>query len=393
MAALCSIQQQLLADRPIHGVLEHFCKSTCDVLSASSALIGATSDRPDVLEVMASHHRGEAFAAAVPWANAFDGDDGMLAVDPVLFDALHHHRRVILDAWAPPFGPAGHEVSALHPSADDEVSAPILAVPLAIGGATFGLLIVVRHPSRASFTLDDADVANSFAVDAMTAIDTERTRRRRCELATQQDRARIGRDVHDVVIQRLYAAALRLDALATTVPSAPVSTDMRATVADIDAAIGELRSTIHDLRSPTSSTSAAHRIDIVIRTQSSALGFTPTVVGLMDVDDVSSECADQLVPTLTEALSNVARHSGATAVRVEFEVGSSVLTMRVIDNGTGVGAMGVHGSGHGLRNMADRARGLGGTCELRANASHDAAPTRPGASLVWSVPRPHARFA
>jgi signal transduction histidine kinase len=363
------------------------------VLSASSALIGATSDRLDVLEVMATHHRGEAFAAAVPWATAFDGDDSTLAVDPVLFDALDHHRRVILDAWAPASGPAGDEVSAPHASADDEVFAPVLAVPLAIGGATFGLLIAVRHPSRLPFTLEDADVASSFAEDAMTAIDAERTRRRRCELDTQQDRARIGRDIHDIVIQRLYAAALRLETLAATVPSSPASSDIRATMADIDGAIGELRSTIHDLRSPTASASAADRIDTVIRTQSSALGFIPTVVGLMDVDDVSSECVDQLIPTLTEALANVARHSGATAVRIEFDIGPSVLTMRVMDNGIGVGAVGVDGVGHGLGNMADRARGLGGTCELRANASQDADPARRGGSLIWSVPRRRARLA
>jgi PAS domain S-box-containing protein len=193
-----------------------------------------------------------------------------------------------------------------------------------------------------------------------------------------EDHERIARDLHDTVIQRLFASGLTLQAVATRLPD-----DVRSRLLDIiddhDRIIREIRTAIFGLTATRAVTGEVRAAVLeVVDEAARPLGFRPSVRldGVLDgaVDD---EVANHLVAVLREALSNTARHSHATRVDVDVRHDAGVLTLVVSDNGVGIGHGGPAGSG--LRNMNERAVGLGGVCSVT--------PAVTGGTVVtWTVP-------
>ena len=216
-------------------------------------------------------------------------------------------------------------------------------------------------------------------------------------MAVADDRERIARDLHDTVIQRLFASGLGLQAVASRMdPETAVRLD--AIVDDLDATIREIRTAIFSLQA-TGSVDKGLRMRIldVIGEAAQNLGYEPRLVLDGAIDTVDEEVVANLLPTLREALTNVARHAGATVVEVSVAVGDELLSLTVSDDGSGIGAE--SGSGHGLENMASRAAALGGRFQIEArdgggtrlewvarlDGSPSAADLRPG-----EVPTPQA---
>jgi PAS domain S-box-containing protein len=202
----------------------------------------------------------------------------------------------------------------------------------------------------------------------------------RKELATLADRERIARDLHDLVIQRVFATGMAVQATTHMLSDNPDVVARLANIVDeLDATIADIRSTIFDLehhRAPADSV-RAHVIDLV-DDMSPALGHDPVVHFDGPVDTtVSGDVAEHALAVVREALSNIARHASATATRVEVVVGDA-LTIRVVDNGIGVGTP---ARSSGLRNMERRAEQLGGDWDIHS-------PQGGGTELVWSVPLP-----
>lgn len=199
-------------------------------------------------------------------------------------------------------------------------------------------------------------------------------------LALVEDRERIARDLHDTVIQRLFAVGLSLQgALLRTTDSDLVDRLERA-IDEIDITIRDIRTAIFALHSRR--TSRAGPRDAVLETiqeAARALGFEPHVQfdGLVD-SVMPDEVRTELIPTLREALSNVAKHAHATRVDVELVVDSEV-RLRVADDGIGVPER-PDGAGSGLGNIADRATLLGGSCTVRRGPDG-------GTVVEWCVPR------
>jgi signal transduction histidine kinase len=193
------------------------------------------------------------------------------------------------------------------------------------------------------------------------------------------DRERIARDLHDLVIQRVFGAGMRLSSLVAAVPEA-MAEKLREVVAELDAVISDIRTTIFDLQSPM----AVHRglrsgVLALANDATERLGFQTRVQFDGAVDTVvDRERGDQLLAVLREALSNVIRHARATWVEVEIGAGAD-LVLRVSDDGTGPGDDMAHRTGKGLPNMTARAKGLGGTCTVGSR--------RPRGTMVeWRVP-------
>ncbi len=199
------------------------------------------------------------------------------------------------------------------------------------------------------------------------------------ELALADDRERIARDLHDTVIQRLFAVGLSLQ-------GALARSEDEATKARIEVAIDEIDATIRDIRTAIFSLHTRRmpfggvREDVlnVTREAARALGFEPQVVfdGLVD-SAISDEVREHLVPTVREALSNTARHSRATRVSVTVRVNTDHVLLRVDDNGIGVPDHIPARSG--VTNMTDRALALGGRCSVQRGASG-------GTAVEWEVP-------
>ncbi|HUR77015.1 MAG TPA: GAF domain-containing sensor histidine kinase [Acidimicrobiales bacterium] len=257
-----------------------------------------------------------------------------------------------------------------------------LGVPIRVRGAVFGNLYLTNKIAADAFTEVDEELSVGLAAAAGVAIENARLHNRVQELAVVEDRERIARDLHDTVIQRLFATGLSLQATARTARSDPASAAVRidAAVDDLDITIKHIRSAIFALESSRGGGADLlhNRVLATIEEFTSGIELEPFVLldGPIDTG-VPDEIAEEMMAVLREALSNAARHSGATRVTVEVSVGD-LLTVRVIDNGKGLQGE-PRADGHGLRNMAARAGRHGGSLEL--------APAEDGGFVVeWSVP-------
>jgi PAS domain S-box-containing protein len=207
----------------------------------------------------------------------------------------------------------------------------------------------------------------------------EELARARADLVLVDDRERIARDLHDTVIQRLFAVGLSLQGASSRAGDDPAFERMRQAIDDIDDTIRDIRSAIFALH--TRRPGGASLRDAVIAITSEAarpLGFEPAVAFDGPVDSAASDAMQEhMAATLREALSNVAKHAHAASATVEVTVADGYLELVVSDDGVGLGEP--DGSGNGLANMRERAEGLGGQCVAR---SRDAG----GTVLEWRVP-------
>ena len=196
-------------------------------------------------------------------------------------------------------------------------------------------------------------------------------------LVAGEEHERIARDLHDTVLQRMFAAGLRLQGLHGTVgdPAAAVAID--EVVAQIDEMILELRGAIFGLEYGHERLGGlAGEILALVAEASRALGFTPDVAFEGATNQVDDGLRYEIVGALREMLSNVSRHAGASEVKVECACGPSV-ELRVTDDGVGVPTDPTRGNGIG--NLAARAERLGGSFELRRAGER-------GTIATWSVP-------
>jgi two-component system sensor histidine kinase DevS len=203
----------------------------------------------------------------------------------------------------------------------------------------------------------------------------------RADLALVDERERIARDLHDTVIQRLFAVGLSLQAgLARTGPQRDAAAErMHQAIDEIDDTIRDIRNAIFALHTRRPG-GASLRDDVITIAREAARGlsFEHGVAFDGPVDSAATDSMhEHLVATLREALSNVARHAHATSVDVEVTIEQGDLVLRVCDDGAGIGDP--PGAGNGLANMRERAEGLGGRCEVSS-------PRTGGTIVEWRVP-------
>jgi two-component system, NarL family, sensor histidine kinase DevS len=199
------------------------------------------------------------------------------------------------------------------------------------------------------------------------------------QLALVDDRERIARDLHDTVIQRLFAVGLSLQGALGGVTDPKMAERIETAINEIDGTIRDIRTAIfslHARRAPT----AGVRDDILVTTREAAraLGFEPQVTFDGPVDAATSETVrEHVIPALREMLSNVVKHANATQVFVSVVVHSGEIHLVVRDNGIGV--VDAATGGRGLGNVTERAEGLGGQFRLR--------PAEGGGTCAeWRVP-------
>ena len=214
------------------------------------------------------------------------------------------------------------------------------------------------------------DVRERFEAD-------ERLRQAEQHLRVVEDRERIARDLHDIVIQKLFAAGMTIQSVSAGTADVEHGHRLAAVVDDLDDTIREIRSAIFSLQADARHTGGV-RAELLRITddEREALGFEPRIRFGGPVDAIDQKIADELLPTLREALSNVAKHAEASSAEIIVESGDHV-RLRVLDNGRGMPV--ALSSGNGLRNLTERATKLGGTC--RASSRPDG-----GTVLEWQVP-------
>lgn len=252
---------------------------------------------------------------------------------------------------------------------------PSLLVPLAAGARILGALVVTYGEGSAGPSDPDVALVESFAGQAALALERARSQDQRELLAILSDRERIARDLHDVVIQRLFAAGTQL-AIADRITVRPeVHHRINAVIDDLDTTIREIRGTIFQLRGTEP---GRFRTDVrqLVAEAEQALGFAPRLTLTGPVETlIPVDVQPTVLAVLREALSNVARHAAATAVHVEVTAAPDRLTVRVTDDGVGLRGSAETG---GLANLRRRAQERGGTFAVSA--------ADPGTSLDWQIP-------
>jgi signal transduction histidine kinase len=346
------------SDLSLPAVLQRIIESACKLVDARYGALGVLDNHGQLTD-LATSGIDESTHDAVGRLPEFAGILGVLLRDPkpVRLRDVNEHPL------AQGFPPGHPEMSSF------------LGVPIR-GKEAIGSLYLADKQSGDQFSEEDERLAVTLAAASGVAIDNARLQSSLEHVAVLQDRERIARELHDKVIQRLFAAGMTLQ---TTLPIAArteVASRITQAVEEIDETIRDIRRTIFALETRSR---RGVRVDIFAHVDAAreVLGFTPELRLEGPIDSAVPETtADHLLATLYEALSNVAQHAGASKVDVAVEAGDELL-LEVADDGTGLPDR--IEPGQGLRNMERRALELGGNATVRP---------REGAGTVveWRVP-------
>ncbi len=255
----------------------------------------------------------------------------------------------------------------------------LAAVPLGRDTGHQAVLAIIASEGGPHFEASTLPMLDSFATQAALALETAERRHDTERLVMFEERDRIARDLHDLVIQRLFACGMHLENTAKLASNEEISRRIHAVVDDLDLTIQEIRATIFALKTQPKAPSSSLRAAIlaVVEQCADRFNIAPSVQldGLPGTGLPPSITNDLLV-VAREALSNAARHARANQVQVIVHIGIERVALQVIDDGVGFDDT-AHRSG--LANLADRAQSHGGEFSVRHRPEG-------GTSLSWSVP-------
>ena len=255
---------------------------------------------------------------------------------------------------------------------------PTVAIPLSAVDRTLGALTIARAVGGPTFSPAELEMAADFAAQASLAIEFARGRIDSVQLELVQDRNRIARDLHDHVIQRLFASGLSLQSLVGLVPS-ELRTSLSEQVDAIDAAIAQIRTAVFTLgsRSAVGAAGLRSRVLEVVSELTPHLSSTPSLTFSGPVDlMIDGDFAADVVAVVREGLSNIARHANASECGIDVSIIESMVVVSIEDDGDGV--TGTERSS-GTANLADRAASYGGDFALLARSPR-------GTRLLWRAP-------
>jgi signal transduction histidine kinase len=255
-----------------------------------------------------------------------------------------------------------------------------MVLPLSGRDGPRGTLVVARLADRPRFRAADLETATTFANHAALALELADARRAAQRMAIFEERDRIARDLHDHVIQQLFAAGMSLQGIGLGLGSRPEARRVDQVVDSLDTAIKQIRASIFQLRDHLGPQGLGIRAAVleVVSEIAGGLGSEPDVRFSGPVDTVvDTALADDVLAVVREALTNVSRHAQAQEVVLGLTATSSLLELRIADDGRGIGSSTRRS---GLHNLRERAERRGGSCVVEE--------LRPGVGTVvrWQVP-------
>ncbi|MFF3263747.1 GAF domain-containing sensor histidine kinase [Streptomyces sp. NPDC002932] len=363
-------------------------------VAVTTALLSG-GDADDALAVVAEQARH--LAASAAGIVLLPAEDGGLEIVAVSETEPTGALGVIIPAQSPVVGMLlGGEAVFVDDSATDsrmittlaDRFGPSMLLPLHSGGRVLGALATPRARGGRPFTETERTLAAQFASQAALALMMAEAQRDRERLAVYEDRDRIARDLHDLVIQRLFATGMMLESAQRRSDVPEVQTGVGRAVDELDVTIQEIRTAIFALQQEPAEAPSGLRTRVLREINMAAvpLGFKPSYRFVGPVDAVVGELTGKnLIAALREALSNAFRHAVASRIDVVVDAtatlpdGRDAVRLTVADDGVGIPP---GGRRSGLRNLARRAESLGGASWFGPGLGEDGG----GTAVVWQAP-------
>ncbi len=344
--------------RPLQLIAERACALTA--AEQAIVLVPADADRPDdeidtlVVSAAVGLHAAEVIGSRVPVEGSTTG--GVFrSGEPLITESLKYPIQAFTDVG----------------------QRPAILMPLRANDQVAGVIAVARGADQPPFDDSYLDLVGDFATHAAIALVLASGREDARQLAILAERERIAHDLHDHVIQRLFAAGMDLQGTLARARSPEVADRLNRTLDDLQAIIEEIRTTIFQLQSPLAREGdLRHRLQRVVADLTEDRDIVTSVHMHGPMTAVGDELAEHAEAVATEAISNAVRHSGASRLTVEVNV-ADIFSLDVIDNGCGMPVDNARRSG--LANMAYRAEQVGGTCEITR-------PPEGGTRIHWTAP-------
>jgi signal transduction histidine kinase len=361
LRASSEVTRRLLSGARADEVLALITQQTLEMSGAD--LVALAVPTPDRQQLVIQYAAGAAAADAIGLVLPVDGSlSGWVMING--------ERVAVADF--------GHDDRVAGPAREHLPLGPAILFPLGEPGDVRGVFTVGREPGAPPLSPQAIDLISTFAGQAAIGLELAEHRNDAERLAILQDRDRIARDLHDLVIQRLYATGMSLQGAVPLLTRPEAAGRVSNAVDALDETIREIRSAIFSLQARGDSRPQGLRAQVleVVDEMTAPLGRPPSLrlVGPLD-ETVPSEVGEHLLGALREALSNAARHAHASRVDVTVQADGE-LTLRVRDNGVG---MGLSTRRSGLANLAERATELGGKLEVTPADGG-------GTQLDWRVP-------
>ena len=350
------------SDLDLEAVLRHIVESAADLVDARYAALGVLDESGRRLAQFITVGLDDETYRAIGNLPEGHGILGLLIVDPrpIRLPDLREH-------------PDSYGFPPNHPPMKS-----FLGVPIRVRDQVFGNLYLTDKTTAEVFTDVDEELVVALASAAAVAIENARLHLMVREMALLEDRERIARDLHDTVIQRLFATGLRLQGAARLAQRPEVTERIVQAVDDLDLTVKHIRTAIFGLEASRRATGGLRqKVLALISEASGPLGFDPHVIFDGPVDTVDEDTGTELLAVLREALTNVARHARASTVDVEVTANGE-LVLRVVDDGKGMPEEQRTG-GRGMGNMAARASRLKGTMKALPGPVS-------GTVIEWRVP-------
>ena len=255
-----------------------------------------------------------------------------------------------------------------------------LGVPIRIRGEVYGNLYLTDKIGWSEFTSDDEALIGSLAIAAGIAIENARLHQKVQQVAVYEERDRLARDLHDTVIQRLFAVGLSLQSIAATSERGPGADRLQKVVSDIDDTIRQVRTSIFELGSQDLYQGVRANVISLLRELTPVIGFEvhASFDGAVDTA-VSDPLSEHLLAVIREAITNVGKHAEAKTAAVAISVGNGDCVLRISDDGKGLAGNPEQAGGLGLGNLRRRAEKLHGDFDIES-------PDVGGTVLTWRVP-------
>jgi signal transduction histidine kinase len=348
----------------LHSVLRSIISTAAELVDARYGALGVLDPSGTRLSEFITIGIDEAGRDAIGHLPEGHGILGLLIVDPKplrLPDLSEHPDRFGFPPNHPPM-------------------TSFLGVPIVVRDEVFGNLYLCDKEGGDVFTDIDEELAIGLASAAGIAIENARLHARVAEYATIEDRERIARDLHDTVVQRLFAIGLSLQSTVRLVPP-DAATRLLTAIDDLDATVRDVRAAIFELHTARLPGRSVRQELIGLASESArALGFDPVVRFDGPIDTaVDDDLANELFAVVREGLTNVAKHAGASSALVWIDVHDGVLSATINDDGAGYsGDTRDSGTGRGLENLRSRSAKLGGSTVIGPGANG-------GTQLVWTA--------